>query len=341
VADGFVWGRGAQDMKSQTAAEAAAAASLARDGWRPARGELKLICMVDEEVGGHLGAKFLTERHPDKVRCDYLVNEGGGSVMEYDGRRVYGLCCAEKGVFRFALTTDGVAGHASIPRIGDNALLKLAPLLARLGERQPSLDVGPESRAQLAALVGEEGLDGDPAAALERLRERDPELAVIVEPTLGVSVTPTRVRASEKINVIPSRAVLEVDCRVPPGMDEDAARARIEEVLGTGGYRLEFLERVVGNRSPADGPLADAIGAWIAAQDPGARVVPTMLQGFTDSRWFRHAFPDCRAYGFFPQRHMTLSQTTPLVHGADERIDVRDMGFAATFYRDLAVELLG
>ncbi len=339
--DGFVWGRGAQDMKSQTAAEAAAAASLARAGWRPAHGELKLICMVDEEAGGHLGAKFLTERHPDKVRCDYVVNEGGGSVMEHDGRRVYGLCCAEKGVFRFALTTDGVAGHASIPRIGDNALLKLAPLLARLGERQPSLDVGPESRAQLAALVGDENLDGDPAAALERLRERDPELAVIVEPTLGVSVTPTRVRASEKINVIPSRAVLEVDCRVPPGMDEDDARARIEEILGTDGYRFEFLERVVGNRSPVDGPLADAIETWIGAQDPGARVVPTMLQGFTDSRWFRHAFPDCRAYGFFPQRHMTLSQTTPLVHGPDERIDVRDMGFAAAFYRDLAVELLG
>jgi acetylornithine deacetylase/succinyl-diaminopimelate desuccinylase-like protein len=252
---GFVWGRGALDMKSQTAAEAAAVASLARGGWRPAHGELLLMCVADEEAGGRLGAQFLTERHPDKVSCDYLVNEGGGAVMEHGGRRFYGLCCAEKGVFRFTVTTDGVAGHASIPRMGDNALLKMAPLLERLGTRQPSLDVGPEPRAQLKALLGEDPFDGgNPADALDRLRAEDPLLALVLEPTLGVSLTPTRIRASEKINVIPSQAVLEVDCRVPPGLGEEEARERIEEVLGTDGYRLDFLERVIGNRSPAEGP---------------------------------------------------------------------------------------
>jgi acetylornithine deacetylase/succinyl-diaminopimelate desuccinylase-like protein len=337
---GCVWGRGAQDMKSQTAAEVAAATALAREGWRPAHGELLVMCVADEEAGGRLGAQFLTERHPDRVRCDYLVNEGGGTLMEHDGRRLYGLCCAEKGVFRFALTTDGVAGHASIPRMGDNALLKMAPLLERLAQRQPSLDVGPEPRALLASVLGEEAA-ADPPRALETLRERDPLLALLVEPTLGVSVTPTRIRASEKINVIPSRAVLEVDCRVPPGMEAKEARARIEEVLGTDGYRLEFLEEVVGNRSPADGPLADAIRGWVAENDPGAEVVPTMLPGFTDSRWFRNAFPDCQAYGFCPQREMPLHVSAPLVHGADERIDARDMGFAATFFHDLVRELLG
>jgi len=335
---GLVWGRGALDMKGQTAAEAAAVASLARDGWRPARGELLLMCVADEEAGGRLGAQFLTERHPDKVRCDYLVNEGGGAVIEHGGRRWYGLCCAEKGVFRFTLTTEGVAGHASIPRMGDNALLKMAPLLERLATRQPPHDVGPEPRAQLAAFVG----DGeDPAAALERLRETDPLLALLIEPTLGVSVTPTRIRASEKINVIPSQAVLEVDCRVPPGMEAEEARARVEEVLGADGYRLDFLEQVVGNRSPDEGPLADAIRGWIAANDPGAEVIPTMLPGFTDSRWFRNAFPDCRAYGFCPHRHMTLHESAPLIHGADERVDVRDVGFAARFFADLAREMLG
>jgi acetylornithine deacetylase/succinyl-diaminopimelate desuccinylase-like protein len=339
---GFVWGRGALDMKSQTAAEAAAAASLARAGWRPARGELLVMCVVDEEAGGRFGAQFLTERHPDKVRCDHLVNEGGGAVIEHGGRRFYGLCCAEKGVFRFSVTTDGVAGHASIPRMGDNALLKMAPLLERLGRLQPSLDVGPEPRAQLAAILGEDPFDGgDPAGALERLRAQDPLLALLLEPTLGVSVTPTRIRASEKINVIPSQAVLEVDCRVPPGMGAQETRARVEEVLGTEGYRMEFLEEVVGNRSPAEGPLADAIRGWVAEHDPGAEVIPTMLPGFTDSRWFRNAFPDCQAYGFFPQKHMTLHESAPLIHGADERIDVRDVGFAASFFHDLAREVLG
>lgn len=339
LADGCVWGRGTQDMKGQTAAEVAAATSLAREGWRPARGELLVMCVADEEAGGRLGAQFLTERHPDKVRCDYLVNEGGGTVMEHGDRRLYGLCCAEKGVFRFTVTTEGVAGHASIPRMGDNALLKMAPLLERLGARQPSPDVGPEPRALLATVVGD-GAAGDPAAALETLRERDPLLALLVEPTLGVSVTPTRIRASEKINVIPSRAVLEVDCRVPPGMEAGEARARIEEVLGTEGYLLEFLEEVVGNRSPADGPLADAIRGWVERNDPGAEVVPTMLPGFTDSRWFRNAFPECQAYGFCPQRELPLHVSAPLVHGADERVHVDDVGFAARFFADLAREML-
>jgi acetylornithine deacetylase/succinyl-diaminopimelate desuccinylase-like protein len=339
VADGFVWGRGALDMKSQTAAEVVAATSLARSGWRPARGELLVMCVVDEEAGGTYGAQFLTEQHPDRVRCDYLINEGGGAMFEWDGQRYYGVCCAEKGVFRFDVVTEGVAGHASIPRMGDNALLKMAPLLQRLAERQPGHDVGVEPRALLSTLVGDGGEDLE--AAVERLRERDPFLALLVEPTLGVSVTPTRISASEKINVIPSRAELQVDCRVPPGMGEEETLARIEEVLGTDGYRLEFHEKVVGNRSPVESPLVEAIAAWIEEQDPGARLVPVMLPGFTDSRWFRNAFPDCLAYGFFPHRNMTMHEQMPLIHGADERVDVRDLGFAAQFFHDLPGRLLG
>jgi acetylornithine deacetylase/succinyl-diaminopimelate desuccinylase-like protein len=341
VADGFLWGRGALDMKSQVAAEVAGAASLARAGWRPARGELLLISVVDEEVGGILGAKWLTENHPDLVRCDYLVNEGGGPLIELGDRRFYTACAAEKGVFRFALTTDGVAGHASMPTMGDNALLKMAPLLERLGLRRPALDVTEEPRAFLDA-IGEDS--SDPEAALARLREADASLADAVEPMFSVTVVPTRISASDKINVIPSRAELRVDCRVPPGLGEAEALARIEEVIGPPGelgYQLEFTERTPGNRSPLDSALMEAIRAWVEEVDPGATVAPTVLPGFTDSRWFREAFPDCIAYGFCPHRHMTLQQTAPLVHSADERIDVRDLEYAASFFAWLAPQLLG
>ena len=85
----------------------------------------------------------------------------------------------------------------------------------------------------------------------------------------------------------------------------------------------------------------EAIDAWVKANDPGADSVPVILPGFSDSRWFRDAFPDCVAYGFFPQRHQSLVQAAPLVHNADERIDVRDLGFAAACYADIARELLG
>ncbi len=341
LADGFMWGRGALDMKSQVAAEIAAAASLAREGWRPARGELLIVAVVDEETGGSLGAQWITEEHPEKVRCDLLVNEGGGAVFEYGGRRCYGVCCAEKGVFRFTVTTDGVAGHASMPGMGENALLKMGPILERLAARQPSYTPTEEPRAFLRGL-GED--PEDPEGSIARLRAADPRLATMFEPMLGVTFTPTRIRASEKINVIPSRAELKVDCRVPPGLGEDEVRAGIREVLGdeaSGAFRIEFTEQVVGNRSPLDSELMREISAWVTEHDPGAQVVPVILPGFTDSRHFRLAFPECVAYGFFPHRSQSLLESAPLVHGADERIDVRDLAFATELYRDLARRVLG
>jgi acetylornithine deacetylase/succinyl-diaminopimelate desuccinylase-like protein len=337
VHDGFLWGRGALDMKSQTAAEAVAAATLARSGWRPPRGELKVISVVDEEVGGHEGAIWLTRERPDLAKVDYLLNEGGGAVMPYGGRRLYGVCCAEKGTFRFRVRARGVAGHASVPGFGDNALVKLAPVLQTLATTQPAFDVTEAPRLLLAAL-GED--PDDPAAAIASVRATEPRLATMVEPTLRVTAVPTMIGASAKINVIPAHAELLVDSRVPPGMDGEAAMARIREVLPDDAYEVEFIEQVVGNASPPQSPLMEAIAEWVQTAEPGAEVVPTVLPAFTDSRTFRAAFADCVAYGFFPQRHQTLYETWPLIHSADERIDVRDLGFATRFFTDLPRRLL-
>jgi acetylornithine deacetylase/succinyl-diaminopimelate desuccinylase-like protein len=341
--DDCVWGRGALDMKSQLAAEVAAATALAEEGWRPASGELLVIVTCDEEAGAEHGAKWLCERQPDKVRCDMVVNEGAGEVLEFDGRRVYGVCVAEKGVFRFRLSTEGRAGHASLPRIGDNALTKLAPLIERLGERRASYRLSPEPEALMHALGVEPG-DGSDAAlarAIEGVEEIDPRVAIVLEPLLSVTLTPTMVSASEKINVIPSRAEVRVDCRVPPGLGEEEARAAITEVLGEDGYRIEFGETVVGNRSAIDTELMEHIRAFLAEEDQGAEAAAVALPGFSDSRWFRDAFPDCVAYGFFPQRRMDLFEAAPLVHGADERVPVEDLGLAARFYTQLVEKVLG
>ena len=253
VVDGFLWGRGALDMKSQVAAEAVAAATLARVGWRPQNGCLKLVFVSDEETGGDVGAHWLTDKHPDRVRCDMLLNEGAGDVFEFGGTRRYGVCCAEKGIFRFTLTARGVAGHASLPRTGENALLKLAPALQRIADATPTFELTEAPAALLAGL----GADpNDPAQALERIAAVEPKLLTLVEPMLGVTLTPTMAHASDKINVIPSRAYLKIDCRVPPGLGEDAARRRLESVLGDEADRLEieFTEMVTGNASPIDTP---------------------------------------------------------------------------------------
>jgi acetylornithine deacetylase/succinyl-diaminopimelate desuccinylase-like protein len=258
--------------------------------------------------------------------------------MPFGTRRLHGVCCAEKGTFRFAVRARGRAGHASIPAVADNALLKLAPALERLGSRRPDYDVTEEPRAFLRA-IGDD--PEDPGGAVRRIREVEPRLAALFEPTLGVTLAPTIISAGEKINVIPARAELLVDCRVPPGMGAEATMARIREVLdGVEDVEVEFIEEVVGNRSAIETPLMDAIREWVKAGETGSEAVPVMLPAFTDSRHWRAAFPDCVAYGFFPQRHQTLYETWPLIHSNDERIDVRDLGVAAGFFHELPRRLL-
>lgn len=346
IADGEVRGRGAQDMKGQVAAEVAAAVALGRSGWRPERGELLVVTLADEETGGELGAQWLCATHPERLRPDYVVNEGGGTAFEAGGARFYPLCVGEKGIIRFKVRTRGRAGHASVPALGDNALLKLAPLISRLAG-QPPLEPTPEGIAFLEAVTGVE-LDGAGARELEEalawLRESEPALATyLAEPMLRVTMTPTRVAASPKANIIPAHAEVLVDCRVPPELGEEHVRERVAELLAGGDvpeHEVEFTERDVGNRSPASGPLADAIAAWVARTDPGARVVPSAMPAFSDSNSFRRAFPGAAVYGFCPQRAMTLAEAEPLAHGADERIKAADVEYAATFFRDLAMELL-
>jgi acetylornithine deacetylase/succinyl-diaminopimelate desuccinylase-like protein len=339
--NGYVWGRGALDMKGQVACEVVASAALARSGWRPASGELILIATCDEEAGATFGARWLCEQVPEKVRCDWVVNEGAGELLEFAGRRLYTLCVGEKGVFRFTLTTSGRAGHASIPRIGDNALLRMVAVLGRLDGRQPDFDSYPEAQACMSALLGH--ASGDPSKALAEVRSRDGGLADLLEPMLGVTLAPTMIRASEKENVIPSRCSVRVDCRVPPGFGQDHARRRVEELIGLepeGGYSLRFDENSIGNASPLDSPLSEAISDYIATEDREAEFVPFVLSGFTDSHWFRKAFPGCIAYGFFPQRAMNLFETTPLIHAPDERIAVEDLEFASHFFYTLPPKLL-
>jgi acetylornithine deacetylase/succinyl-diaminopimelate desuccinylase-like protein len=335
--DGCVWGRGAKDMKSQVAAELAATLMLVEDGWRPEAGQLKLVFTCDEERGAALGAQWLCSEHTERVRADFIVNEGAGELIRHGDRRVYGVCVAEKGVFRFTLSTRGRSGHASVPRIGDNALVKLAPLLIALAEGRPDHVASPEGAALLGALgLDTENLD----AAVAELEASDPAVAVLLEPMLGVTLTPTMISASEAVNVVPAHARLEVDCRVPPELGEEAVLAAVGRTLGDDGYELSFEDRIVGNRSSPDTPLMETIRRFVEREDPGATVAPVVMSGFSDSHWWRKAFPDCVAYGFFPQNAMDMTEAFPQMHGIDERIPVADLGLAAAFYADLMLETL-
>ena len=187
--DGHVWGRGALDMKSQTAAEVVAGAALAREGWRPPRGELKIMSVVDEEVGGRLGAQWLTQEHPDLVRCDYLLNEGAGPVIPYGDRRLFGVCCAEKGTFRFAVRTT----RPRRPRLGPRARRQRAAQ-ARCRSSSASAtaaraSTSPTSRAP--SWPRSASTRTIPRRRCAASREVDDRLAKMVEPTMGVTFAPT------------------------------------------------------------------------------------------------------------------------------------------------------
>jgi acetylornithine deacetylase/succinyl-diaminopimelate desuccinylase-like protein len=140
--------------------------------------------------------------------------------------------------------------------------------------------------------------------------------------------------------VIPSRAEVLVDCRVPPGLDEDLVRERVASVLGDSDYELEFPDNVVGNSSAFEGPLAEAIEGWVSEAEPGAAVLPGVMPGFSDSHWFRKAF-GATVFGFCPQSAMSFAEAEPLIHGADERIAVADVELMAGFFWDLPRRMLG
>jgi acetylornithine deacetylase/succinyl-diaminopimelate desuccinylase-like protein len=337
VVDGEVWGRGALDMKGQVAASAVAFASLARDGFTPS-GDLLFIATADEEVGEGetFGLSWLVENHPDAVRCDYAINEGGGDRLVLDGSPLYLCATAEKMSAPFLLRVHGRSGHASMPGIADNALVKAARYIEALGRYEPEPQLIPEAQAFLEVVLGE---TPPVEEALERARKLDPLLAELAAPLLALTLAPTMIEASQKRNVIPAVCDVMVDCRLLPGQTPSDAEPLIRAALGPGEYELQWIEPMGGTRSPLDTPLWQALDSFVEELEPNARLAPNACAGFTDSHFLRAGF-DTVAYGFFPLKAMDTELATKLIHSADERIPVTDLELGVEMLRHVAVTLL-
>ena len=325
VRDGEVWGRGALDMKSHVAANAVAIASLAREGFRP-KGDLIFAATADEEVGGGYGLEWLCGAHPDAVRADFCINEGGGDRLAIDGRTYWVCSTAEKMSAPFRISVHGRSGHASMPGIADNALVKAARLIERMAAYEPPREVQQEVAAFLRALDAD--LDSLP-----------PAVAELVEPLLAPTFSPTMIAASEKRNVIPALCEITVDCRLLPGTMPSDVEPGIRAALGDDvEYDLRFTEASGGTRSTLDTPLWSAVESFVEATEPGARAVPICTAGFTDSHFVREAFGTV-AYGFFPMR-MPPELTAQLIHSADERVPIDDLELGLAWLRHAARTLL-
>ena len=326
--EGQVWGRGALDMKGQVAASAVAIASLAREGFEPG-GDLIFAACADEEVGAGFGLQWLCEAHPEAIRAEYCVNEGAGDRLVLGGRVFYACSTAEKMSSPFRIRVRGRSGHASRPGIADNALVKAAPLIERLGKFQDTPTLGPEVEAFLRAITG--GVP-PPDRAVEAAREVHLLAGDLVEPLLGTTVAPTMIVASRTRNVIPARCEITVDCRILPERTQAEVEEQLREFLGDWEFDFEWIEGHGGTRSAIDTPLWDVIASFVSELDQGAEVVPLLLSGFTDSHWLRQAFGTV-SYGFFPMRAMEPEVAALLIHSADERIELEDLELGVRFLR--------
>ena len=341
LVDDEVWGRGALDMKDQVAGSAVAFASLVREGFAPS-GDLVFVSVADEEVGGvegegGFGLSWLVDAHPDVARCDFAINEGGGDRLVLAGTPVYMCTTAEKMSAPFRVIVRGRAGHASMPGIADNALVKAARYLEALGSYEPPREMIPEAEGFLEAVLGEAPPLED---ALRRAGELHPTLPALVEPLLSLTLSPTMIDASHQRNVIPARCEITVDCRLLPEQTPADAEPLIRAALGNGSYDLEFTEAVGGTRSPMQTPLWDVLERFTAEIEPGARLAPMACAGFTDSHYLREAYGTV-AYGYFPIKAMDTELVTKLIHSANERAHVDDLELGTNMLRYAALSLLG
>jgi acetylornithine deacetylase/succinyl-diaminopimelate desuccinylase-like protein len=230
------------------------------------------------------------------------------------------------------LRVHGRSGHASMPSIADNALVKAAPLVERLGAFRVEPQLIPEVEGFLAALLGEVPPPGE---ALNHARASAPLAAELIEPLLGMTVSPTKAHASDKRNVIPALCEITVDIRLLPGQTPAQAESELRAWLGDGDYELVNTEHQGGTRSVIGGPLWDAVQSFVEAEEPGATAAPICVAGFTDSHWMREAFGTV-AYGFFPARDRDSETLARLIHSANERVPVTDLELGVRFMRHAA-----
>ena len=344
VRDGFVWGRGAWDCKGMVAPEVVALCLLLREGFRP-QGDVVLALWADEEKGGDMGAGWVTENRPELVRADWVVNEGGGHALTVDGRNIYTVQVAEKGVFWTRLITRGTPGHASMPQ-RDNALLKMSTYLSDLGRLKTPISqseiVSQYLRVRLAA-IGEPQQDGFTVddQFLEKLWKTHPRVAAEINTLVRLSISPTMIQSGTKENIIPERCEAVIDCRLLPGQTaEDLRRTITATVGGPGKVDIEPIQADQGSVSPQDTGLYQGIAETMSELDPGCGFVPYMVSGGTDSRFFRQM--GIPAYGFMPLKpDLSLAEMLSIVHGRNERISQENLLLATRFFYRLVKRMLG
>lgn len=332
IVDGFVWGRGALDMKGGVAMMLSALLRARAEGLRPA-GDVVLAVLSDEEANGEFGARFLVERHSGLFEgIRYAIGEFGGFSMPVGGRTFYPIQVAEKQICGLKATIRGPGGHGALPMRG-GAMALLGRVLRRLDRRLLPVRVTPVVRRMIETMA--QALRPPLNLVLRSLlnpRSADGVLALLGErgrvflPLLRNTVNATIVRGGDKINVIPSEIVLEMDGRILPGCGPDDLIAELRPILGEG---VELAELSAARQDPApaapDMGMFDLLAGILRDEDPAGIPVPYLMPGATDGRFFARL--GIQTYGFLPMRLPVGIDFSRVVHAADERIPVEAVEF--------------
>src|SRR6266568_1245003 len=307
ISGGCVWGRGAVDMKDMDAMMLAVVRQRLREGRRPPR-DIVLAFLADEEAGGHQGAGWLVDNHPELFDgVNEAIGEVGGFSTVIGGQRLYLLQTAEKGIAWLRLTARGTAGHGSMLQ-PDNAVTELAEAIARIGRHEWPVRLTPSVTAFLEAACDALGISlprNEPATVLAKIGP----IARMIGATLTNTANPTMLTAGYKVNVVPQTAAAQVDGRFLPGH----------------GVRREFVNDAIAMETTFDGALCDAMTAALLAADPDGKVVPYCLSGGTDAKSFSRL--GIRCFGFTPLRLPPDLDFAGLFHGVDERVPVAALEF--------------
>ncbi len=335
IIDGEVWGRGAIDMLNLTSSMAVAFKNLATTGYQP-RGDLIYFAVADEEAGGNWGAKWMLDHEHDAVMADYVLTEMGGFGFSHDSGRSVIINVAEKGAGGVRLTVRGTPGHGSMPLGADNALLKAAEVLRRLGQHRPAPQLDDLWEGLLDAL----GLDGEIRAAL-----MNPETVWDTAAALGdlggkmlhacshMSISPNVVHGGQKLNVIPDAVNIDIDIRTLPGQNADHVRHELTEAIGdlSDHVEIEMLNDQPASRSPQHTPMWSVIEDAVAAADPTARVHPGLIVGGTDARFYRPHGSVVYGAGIFSP-DIDMADFGSRFHGNNERIDLESLRLVTDFW---------
>ena len=338
--DGEVWGRGALDMKGGVAMMLSALLRIVESEEPPA-GDLLLLVLSDEEMGGEMGAGYVVENHPEKFAdVEYAIGEFGGFPLRMDGTEFYPIQVAEKRTCWLECTITGPAGHAS-RTMRDGTMNSLGTVLTRLTENRLPVRITPPARKFVEALVEESGperaeqLRGllDPERTDEILDHLG-EVGDRLDPMLHNTVSPTVVEGGGKVNVHPSEITLKMDGRTLPGVTAEEFVAEVEALVGdVDGVSFEVSSYTERDAGDMDMGLFDLLADAIEERNPDAVPVPFMLTGATDGRFFEEL--GIQPYGYTPVALPESFEFMPLVHAADERVPAEGVAFGADTLTDV------